>query len=346
MRRAVVNAAECCFSVDRLSAVECLDRCVSSVAWQSMACVDVQMGTGTAGYGTTEYYQCAQMDTANIPTATPWLITVLQKPWSCLYSTNNISLSSSKAPMGAHTSIPPAESISQPTGATLAIRLAAGANTAHSPSPTTSFPSTYGGLGPSIQLPIRLGAGGRSQAEAAVWQYQQTRSIIVASHAVLSTGRARDRSEAEAVVWQYHQTRGLTMGQCLSGARVGGKHRKVKKSALEGNPFLKGICLRVYTTAPKKPNSANRKICKVQLSNGIKVIAYIPGEGHNLHECSIVLEPVLCTWSSMHWLHRAGTFAKMGASVAAVLVFIRFAPNGESHNLAESSMVFVPVLWA
>ena len=66
---------------------------------------------------------------------------------------------------------------------------------------------------------------------------------------------------------------------------------KVKSSspALESNPQKKGVCIRVYTTTPKKPNSALRKVAKVRLSNGYEVIAYIPGEGHNLQEHSIVL---------------------------------------------------------
>jgi len=55
------------------------------------------------------------------------------------------------------------------------------------------------------------------------------------------------------------------------------------------NPQRRGVCTRVYTTTPKKPNSALRKVAKVRLTNGIEVIAYIPGEGHNLQEHSIVL---------------------------------------------------------
>jgi small subunit ribosomal protein S12 len=55
------------------------------------------------------------------------------------------------------------------------------------------------------------------------------------------------------------------------------------------NPFKRGVCTRVYTTTPKKPNSALRKVAKVRLVNGFEVIAYIPGEGHNLQEHSIVL---------------------------------------------------------
>lgn len=58
---------------------------------------------------------------------------------------------------------------------------------------------------------------------------------------------------------------------------------------MQGNPQKRGVCTRVYTTTPKKPNSALRKVAKVRLTNGIEVIAYIPGEGHNLQEHSIVL---------------------------------------------------------
>lgn len=59
--------------------------------------------------------------------------------------------------------------------------------------------------------------------------------------------------------------------------------------ALGGCPQKRGVCVRVYTTTPKKPNSALRKVARVRLSNGIEVTTYIPGEGHNLQEHSIVL---------------------------------------------------------
>ena len=65
--------------------------------------------------------------------------------------------------------------------------------------------------------------------------------------------------------------------------------RKGKTPALKANPFRRGVCTRVYTTTPKKPNSALRKVAKVRLTNQFEVIAYIPGEGHNLQEHSIVL---------------------------------------------------------
>ena len=64
---------------------------------------------------------------------------------------------------------------------------------------------------------------------------------------------------------------------------------KDKAPALKGNPLKRGVCTRVYTTTPKKPNSALRKVARVRLTNGFEVTAYIPGEGHNLQEHSIVL---------------------------------------------------------
>ncbi len=65
--------------------------------------------------------------------------------------------------------------------------------------------------------------------------------------------------------------------------------RKTKSPALKACPQKRGVCLRVYTTTPKKPNSALRKVARVRLTNGIEVTAYIPGVGHNLQEHSIVL---------------------------------------------------------
>jgi small subunit ribosomal protein S12 len=65
--------------------------------------------------------------------------------------------------------------------------------------------------------------------------------------------------------------------------------KKEKAPALKQNPQKRGVCTRVYTTTPKKPNSALRKVARVRLTNGFEVTAYIPGEGHNLQEHSIVL---------------------------------------------------------
>ena len=67
------------------------------------------------------------------------------------------------------------------------------------------------------------------------------------------------------------------------------KIAKVKTAALKGSPQRRGVCTRVYTTTPKKPNSALRKVARVKLTTGVEVTAYIPGEGHNLQEHSVVL---------------------------------------------------------
>lgn len=67
------------------------------------------------------------------------------------------------------------------------------------------------------------------------------------------------------------------------------KQKRRKAPALESCPQKRGVCTRVYTTTPKKPNSALRKVAKIRLTNGFEVIGYIPGEGHNLQEHSVVL---------------------------------------------------------
>lgn len=64
---------------------------------------------------------------------------------------------------------------------------------------------------------------------------------------------------------------------------------KTKSPALQGSPQRRGVCVRVYTQTPKKPNSALRKVARVRLTNGFEVISYIPGEGHNLQEHSVVM---------------------------------------------------------
>lgn len=66
-------------------------------------------------------------------------------------------------------------------------------------------------------------------------------------------------------------------------------HTKTSSPALQGNPQKRGVCIRVYTTTPKKPNSAMRKVARVRLTNGVETTAYIPGEGHALQEHSVVL---------------------------------------------------------
>ena len=79
-----------------------------------------------------------------------------------------------------------------------------------------------------------------------------------------------------------------TINQLIKKRRVKPVARN-KVPALEKQPLKRGVCVKVYTTTPKKPNSALRKVARVRLSNGFEVTAYIPGEGHNLQEHSVVL---------------------------------------------------------
>ena len=79
-----------------------------------------------------------------------------------------------------------------------------------------------------------------------------------------------------------------TINQLIKSPRVKPKYRS-KVPALDRSPQKRGVCIKVYTTTPKKPNSALRKVARVRLSNGQEVTCYIPGEGHNLQEHSVVL---------------------------------------------------------
>jgi len=79
-----------------------------------------------------------------------------------------------------------------------------------------------------------------------------------------------------------------TINQLIAKGREPAAKRN-KVPALQGCPQKRGVCTRVYTTTPKKPNSALRKVAKVRLTNGYEVVSYIPGEGHNLQEHSVVL---------------------------------------------------------
>ena len=79
-----------------------------------------------------------------------------------------------------------------------------------------------------------------------------------------------------------------TINQLVRKGRFHAK-AKTKSAALKGAPQRRGVCVRVYTTTPKKPNSALRKVARVRLTNGMEITSYIPGVGHNLQEHSIVL---------------------------------------------------------
>ncbi|MDZ4695478.1 MAG: 30S ribosomal protein S12 [Deltaproteobacteria bacterium] len=79
-----------------------------------------------------------------------------------------------------------------------------------------------------------------------------------------------------------------TINQLVKNSR-NAQRRKTNSPALKSCPQRRGVCTRVYTTTPKKPNSALRKVARVRLTNGMEVTTYIPGEGHNLQEHSVVL---------------------------------------------------------
>jgi len=98
---------------------------------------------------------------------------------------------------------------------------------------------------------------------------------------------------AKNVFWHGHAWPGTeermpTVNQLIRKPR-GEKPKRNKVPALTNCPQKRGVCTRVYTTTPKKPNSALRKVAKVRLTNGYEVVSYIPGEGHNLQEHSVVL---------------------------------------------------------
>ena len=88
--------------------------------------------------------------------------------------------------------------------------------------------------------------------------------------------------------WRNVKASMPTINQLIRKPRVVQKAKK-KVPALQQSPQKRGVCTRVYTTTPKKPNSALRKVAKVRLTNGFEVIGYIPGEGHNLQEHSVVM---------------------------------------------------------
>jgi small subunit ribosomal protein S12 len=95
-------------------------------------------------------------------------------------------------------------------------------------------------------------------------------------------------TDAGASTRQAKDFRLPTINQLVRKGRQD-KTTKVKTPALKGSPQRRGVCTRVYTTTPKKPNSALRKVARVRLTSGIEVTAYIPGVGHNLQEHSMVL---------------------------------------------------------
>ena len=127
-----------------------------------------------------------------------------------------------------------------------------------------------------------------------------------------------------------------TINQLIAQGRERPKHRN-SVPALQGCPQKRGVCTRVYTTTPKKPNSALRKVAKVRLTNGYEVVSYIPGEGHNLQEHSVVLirggrVKDLAGRALSHPAWRAGYPGHRQASSAPVAVWREAAEvRGRSH---------------
>lgn len=120
--------------------------------------------------------------------------------------------------------------------------------------------------------------------------------ILSASSAALrlaSPAQKLTQSTTSSIIYRAQQVRHATLNQISRRGRFNTllKRRKAKRSMtpdLNGNPFKKGVVLRVMILKPKKPNSANRKAARVRLSNGKVITAYIPGEGHNAQEHSVV----------------------------------------------------------
>src|SRR3712207_7636001 len=107
------------------------------------------------------------------------------------------------------------------------------------------------------------------------------------------------------------------------------KPRRNKVPALDANPQKRGVCTRVYTTTPKKPNSALRKVAKVRLTNGYEVIGYIPGEGHNLQEHSVVM----IRGGRVKDLDRKSTRLNSSHANISYAVFCLKKKKGRNHRL-------------
>jgi small subunit ribosomal protein S12 len=129
----------------------------------------------------------------------------------------------------------------------------------------------------------RIPKGGAKAAHTTLdpygWEFPRRAGYVFASGEL--PHRKRQTDEQIGIVMP-------TINQLIAKGREPAAKRN-KVPALEGCPQKRGVCTRVYTTTPKKPNSALRKVAKVRLTNGYEVVSYIPGEGHNLQEHSVVL---------------------------------------------------------
>ncbi|KAK4056604.1 hypothetical protein OIO90_002452 [Microbotryomycetes sp. JL221] len=128
-----------------------------------------------------------------------------------------------------------------------------------------------------------------SSSMSAKWISQPSSSLLASTVAGPSScSRLTAATPATAAGFSTSRTCSATLNQVTRGARKPIK-RQPKTPALQGCYQKKGVCSKVYTVKPKKPNSAMRKVAKVKLTTGRAIIAYIPGEGHNLQEHSVVM---------------------------------------------------------
>src|SRR5262249_34280107 len=152
------------------------------------------------------------------------------------------------------------------------------------------FCLTAPGLAPRLRPPFR----------GWWWPFHRPDAASIANVMHTPTGRfvlmaARSNRERFAAAFCFGCSSGCedvismpTINQLVANPRRQQRTRN-KVPALQGSPQKRGVCTRVYTTTPKKPNSALRKVAKVRLTNGFEVVTYIPGEGHNLQEHSVVM---------------------------------------------------------
>jgi small subunit ribosomal protein S12 len=113
-------------------------------------------------------------------------------------------------------------------------------------------------------------------------------ALVRCFRSAMPAGEQRGKATREHSREKTENTKVPTIQQLVRKGRSP-KVSKTKAPALNGSPMRRGVCTRVYTTTPKKPNSALRKVARVRLNGGVEVTAYIPGVGHNLQEHSIVL---------------------------------------------------------
>lgn len=134
-------------------------------------------------------------------------------------------------------------------------------------------------------LPPHLICSSQFQHEMASRLFQSLLRLPPASRACLSAALARNTASVPRTAFRPFSSTPIqhtTYNQVLRGCRVGQKARRATSPALANRPELKGVCLRVTTVKPKKPNSGERKVARVRLSTGTLVWAYIPGEGEDM----------------------------------------------------------------